>query len=141
MPSVVRNILAVVAGFIIGSIVNIAIVSIGPLVIPPPEGVDMTDMDQLAENMKLLKPANFIAPFLAHALGSLVGAFVVAMIATKYKMIFALGIGAFFMLGGITMVAMVGGPIWFILLDLIGAYLPMGYLGGVLAGANRPSPE
>ncbi|MEZ6105816.1 MAG: hypothetical protein R3B96_06765 [Pirellulaceae bacterium] len=141
MPSVVRNILAVVAGFIIGSIVNIAIVSIGPLVIPPPEGVDMTDMDQLAENMKLLKPANFIAPFLAHALGSLVGAFVVAMIATKYKMIFALGIGAFFMLGGITMVAMVGGPIWFILLDLIGAYLPMGYLGGLLAGANRPSPE
>ena len=37
---------------------------------------------------------------------------------------------AFFLLGGIAMVAMFGGPLWFNAVDLIGAYLPMAYLGG-----------
>ena len=39
---------------------------------------------------------------------------------------------------GIVMVSMFGGPIWFTVLDLLGAYLPMGYLGGMLAGAKKP---
>lgn len=136
MPPILRNILAVVAGILIGSVLNMAIITIGPMVIPLPDGVDMSDMDKFAENLKLLKPANFLAPWLAHALGTLVGAFVAARIAASHKMKFALGIGVFFLLGGIAMVAMVGGPLWFSVLDLIGAYLPMGYLGGNLAVAN-----
>jgi hypothetical protein len=136
MPSILRNIFAVVAGLLIGSLVNMAIINAGPMVIPLPEGVDMSDMDQFAENLKLFKPANFLAPWLAHALGTLVGAFVAAKIATSYKMKPALGTGVLFLLGGITMVAMVGGPSWFIVIDLLGAYLPMGYLGGSLAGAK-----
>jgi hypothetical protein len=138
MPSILRNIFAVVAGLLVGSLVNMAIISAGPMVVPLPEGVDMSDMDQFAENLKLLKPANFLAPWLAHALGTLVGAFVAAKIATSYKMKLALGIGVIFLLGGVTMVAMVGGPLWFSVIDLLGAYLPMGYLGGILAGAKAP---
>ena len=122
----------------VGSVLNMAIVTIGPMVIPPPEGVDMSDMDKFAENLKLLKPANFIAPWLAHALGTLVGAFVAAKIAVSHKMKIAVGIGVFFMLGGISVFAMFGGPLWFGVLDLVGAYLPMGYLGGNLAGASKP---
>ncbi len=138
MPRILRNILAVVAGFLIGSALNMAIITVGPIVIPPPDGVDMSDMDKFAENLKLLKPANFVAPWLAHALGTLVGAFAAAKIAASHKMRFALGIGVFFLLGGIAMVAMLGGPLWFSVVDLIGAYLPMGYLGGILAGAKKP---
>ena len=138
MPAILRNILAVVAGFLIGSVLNMAIITVGPIVIPPPDGVDMSDMDKFAENLKLLKPANFVAPWLAHALGTLLGAFVAAKIAASHKMKFALGIGVFFLLGGIAMVAMLGGPLWFSVVDLIGAYLPMGYLGGILAGAKKP---
>jgi hypothetical protein len=38
--------------------------------------------------------------------------------------------GILFMLGGISMVIMLPEtPIWFILVDLIGAYIPMAYLG------------
>lgn len=137
MSTIPRNILAALAGILLGCIVNMAIIIVGPMVIPPPEGVDMSDMDQFAENLKRLEPANFIAPWLAHGLGTLVGAFLAAKIAATHKMKFALGIGAFFLLGGITMVLMYGGPVWFIAADLIAAYLPMGYLGGVLAGANQ----
>jgi len=34
-----------------------------------------------------------------------------------------------FLLGGIMMVVSVGGPIWFIMMDLTLAYLPMAWLG------------
>ena len=140
MPPILRNILAVVAGFLIGSVLNMAIISIGPLVIPPPDGVDMSDTDKFAENLKLLKPANFIAPWLGHAVGTLMGAFVAAKIAASHNMSLALGIGVLFLLGGMAMIAMFGGPLWFSALDLIGAYLPMGYLGGTLANAKKPQP-
>ena len=140
MPPILRNLLAVIAGLVVGSVVNMAIISVGSIVIPPPTGVDMSDMDKFAENIKLLEPANFIAPWLAHALGTLVGAFTAAKVAAGHKMKLALGIGVFFLLGGIMMVSMVGGPVWFAVLDLIGAYLPMGFLGGMLGGAKRPQP-
>ena len=137
MPSSLKNTLAVIAGFLVGSAVNMAIVTAGPLVIPPPDGVDMSDMEKFAENLKLLQPANFIAPWLAHALGTLVGAYIAAKLAVSHKLKCALGMGVLFLLGGITMVSMFGGPVGFIALDLIGAYLPMGYLGGLLAGAKQ----
>lgn len=140
MPPIMKNLLAVIAGLVVGSVVNMAIISVGSIVIPPPTGVDMSDMDKFAENIKLLEPANFIAPWLAHALGTLVGAFAAAKVAASHKMKFALGIGVFFLLGGIMMVSMVGGPVWFAALDLIGAYLPMGFLGGMLGGAKKPQP-
>ena len=91
--------------------------------------------------LSLLEPASFIAPWLAHALGTLAGACLAAKVAASHKMKFALGIGVFFLLGGIMMVSMFGGPVWFNVLDLIGAYLPMGYLGGMLGGAKTPPPE
>ena len=140
MPPIMKNLLAVIAGLVVGSVVNMAIITVGPMVIPPPTGVDMSDMDKFAENIKLLEPANFIAPWLAHALGTLVGAFTAAKVAAGHKMKLALGIGIFFLLGGIMMVSMVGGPVWFAVSDLIGAYLPMGFLGGMLGGAKRPQP-
>ena len=141
MPSVLKNVLAFVVGIVVGGAVNMAIVVVGPMLIPPPEGVDMADMEKFAENLKLLKPVNFIAPWLAHAGGTLAGAFLAAKLAASHGMKLAVGVGAFFLLGGITMVATYGGPIWFIVLDLLGAYLPMGYLGGLLAGAKGgPSP-
>lgn len=140
MPPILRNILAVIAGVVVGSIINMTIIVVGPMIIPPPEGVDMSDMENFAENLKLLKPVNFIAPWLAHALGTLAGAFLAAKLATSKKMLFALGIGVWFLFGGIMVVAMYGGPIWFTAIDLIGAYLPMGYLGGMLAGAKAAKP-
>jgi hypothetical protein len=136
MNTIVRNILAILAGLIIGSIVNMGIVILGSAVLPLPEGVDTSDMEKLREGMKLFTPAHFIAPFLAHALGTLVGAFVTAKLAAGPRLGVAMVIGELFLLGGISMVAMIGGPLWFIVMDLVLAYLPMAYLGAWLAGAT-----
>ncbi|MDF1851631.1 MAG: hypothetical protein P1U85_12415 [Verrucomicrobiales bacterium] len=141
MHPILRNVLAVLAGIVLGSVINMAIIMIGPMVIPPPEGVDMSDPEKFSENLKLLEPVHFIAPWLAHALGTLVGAFVAAKLAASHRMKFALGIGALFLTGGIMMVAMHGGPVWFAVADLVGAYLPMAYLGGKLAGAKGSQPK
>lgn len=137
MKSVGKNILVVIAGFIVGSIVNIALVNIGPSVVPLPEGADVSTMEKLRDSMKLFTPLNFLFPFLGHALGTLAGAFVAARFAASHHSKLAMLIGVFFLIGGITMVSMVGGPLWFNVADLVLAYIPMGLLGAALAGRTR----
>jgi len=133
MKTIAFNVLAVFAGLFIGSLVNLGLVTIGPHVIANPAGVDMSDVENIRESMKLLQPANFIFPFLAHALGTLAGAAIAARTAASHPMIFATSIALVFLAGGITMVVSVGGPSWFVLTDLLLAYIPMGILGGYLA--------
>ena len=133
MNPILKNVLAVVAGVIIGSMVNMGIIMISGSIIPPPEGGDITTMEGLKSTMHLFEPKHFIFPFLAHALGTLVGAFVAAKIAAGKKILMALLVGLFFLIGGTVNIAMLGGPMWFTALDIIVAYMPMGYLGYVLA--------
>ena len=133
MPDLARNLLAVVCGIVIGGAVNMALVMAGPALIPPPAGVDVTDAGSLARSIHLFETRHFLMPFLAHALGTLVGATVACLIAATYKERFAYGIGAFFLLGGIAASMMIPAPAWFIALDLVVAYLPMAWLGARLA--------
>ena len=137
MNPIARNIVAAIVGLVVGSLVNIGLVNIGPSVVPLPEGADVTTMENLRDSMKLFTPVNFIFPFLAHALGTLTGAFVAAKLAVSHHMKFAFGIGVCFLIGGATAVSMLGGPMWFNVSDLVLAYIPMGFLGGILAGGTR----
>jgi hypothetical protein len=133
MNPVLKNIIAVVVGILVGSIVNMAIVMISGSIIPPPEGGDITTMEGLKETIHLFTPKHFIFPFLAHAIGTLSGAFIAAKVAANRKMTFALVIGVFFLIGGAVNVYSLGGPVWFNVLDLLAAYIPMAYLGGKFA--------
>ena len=133
MNAIIRNLLAGIGGVVVGSIVNMALVNVGPSVVPLPEGASVSSMEGLRESMSLFTPANFIFPFLGHALGTLVGAFAAAKLAASDHMKVALGVGVFFLIGGAMMVKMIGGPMWYNMVDLFLAYLPMGFLGGALA--------
>ena len=137
MNPIARNILAAMVGFVIGSVVNLGLVTIGMSVVPLPEGTDVSTMEALRESMKFLAPVNFMFPLLAHALGTLTGAFVAAKLAASHHMKFAIGIGVGFLIGGIAMIFNCGGPVWFIVSDLLLAYIPMAFLGGFLAGGKR----
>jgi len=130
MNPILRNIIAVIVGVVIGSLVNMGIITISSSIIPPPEGVDLSNMESLKEAMPLFGPKNFIMPFLAHALGALVGAFLAAKIAASHKMKFALVIGGFFMLGGFMAASMLPAPMWFNVVDIALAYIPMAWIGG-----------
>ncbi|TGK10658.1 hypothetical protein EHO58_01355 [Leptospira selangorensis] len=132
MNPYVKNTFAVIAGLLLGSIVNMGLITISGSIIPPPEGADVTTMEGLKASIHLFQPKHFIFPFLAHALGTFVGAQVTAFIATNHKLKFALVIGAFFLAGGTANVLMLPSPAWFNVLDLVGAYIPTSYLAGIL---------
>ncbi len=133
MDSILRNVLGFFAGIIAGWLVNGGIIAMTGSVFPPPSGVDPTDIESIKANLHLYDAKHFLFPFIAHALGSLVGALVVVKIAASHKMKFAIAIGAFFLVGGVLMAYMLQGPIWFLILDLLIAYLPMAWIGAKLA--------
>ena len=139
MNPILKNVLAVVAGLLIGLSVNMALIMISGSIIPPPEGSDLTTNEGLLEAMKIMEPKHFIMPFLAHALGTLAGAFVIAKIAASYKLVFSLAIGALFLYGGIIMVQSLPSSVWFNVLDLVVAYIPMAFLGWKLGSKKAVS--
>jgi len=133
MNPVLKNILAVIAGIIIGSIVNMGLILLGHHIIPGPEGVDFMNPDSLKANMHLFEHKHFVFPFLGHAIGTLVGALMAHKIAAKRKATMALIVGIFFLFGGVMNAFNLGGPTWFNTLDLVLAYIPMAWIGAKLA--------
>ena len=132
MKTIVRNILAIIIGWFIGSAINMGLIEAGHT-LNPIEGLDPNDMKALAKVMPTLSAKYFIFPFLAHALGTLIGAIVAGWIAASHKMKFSLAIGVLFLLGGIAVSFMLPAPIWFIACDIIIAYIPMAFIGGKIA--------
>jgi hypothetical protein len=138
--NILRNILAIIAGIVVGGLVNLGIVMLGYKLIPLPPGVDTSTMEGLKAAMPLFEAKHFIMPFAAHAIGTLVGALIAALIAVSHKMKFALAVGVWFILGGIAACLMIPAPTWFVALDLIVAYFPMAWLGGKLgSGGDKPA--
>lgn len=136
-----RIVLAVVAGLVLGSVVNMALITAGGHLVPAPAGADMTTAEGIRLALPQLQPWHFLFPFLAHALGTLVGAFAAARLAPKYRPVCALTVGALFFVGGILAARMIPAPVWFIALDLVGAYFPCAWLGYLLARPRQQAPS
>jgi len=132
MNRILKNVLAVLVGWMGGSIVNMGIIMLGHELLPI-EGIDSNDMDALVAIMPTLEVEYFIFPFVAHSLGTLVGAGLAGLIAASHTMKFSLSIGVLFLIGGIMMSYMVSGPIWFTITDILIAYIPMAWIGGKVA--------
>ncbi len=126
---ILRLLLAILVGSIIGATVNMSIILLQPLTIPLPAGTDVSSMESLARAIPNFQTKHFIMPFLAHAFGTFVGAFVASIISKKPKKISAVIIGGIFLMGGIDMVRQLPSPLWFNILDLVGAYFPMAIMG------------
>jgi hypothetical protein len=134
MHPILRNILAILVGLVVGGSVNMGLILLGGTLLPPPPGVDVNDIASINAHIGEYTVWQLMTPFLAHALGVLVGAFLTAKIAVSGKLPLALIVGAFFLLGGIMAVRMIpDSPLWFSALDLVVAYLPMAWLGARLA--------
>lgn len=132
MNPIVKNILAVIAGIIAGGALNMGIIMISGSIIPPPEGADITTMEGLKASIHLMEPKHFLMPFLAHAFGTFLGGLIAALIVPAQKVKLAMIVGGWFLLGGIVNILMLPSPLWFTFTDLIGAYIPMAYLGATL---------
>ncbi|MBM3404404.1 MAG: hypothetical protein FJY10_05890 [Bacteroidetes bacterium] len=129
---VVKNIFAIILGVIFGSVVNMGIIMLSGSVIPPPEGADVTSAEGLKMSMHLFEPKHFLFPFLAHALGTFLGALLTALVAATHKLKLSMVVGALFLIGGMYNVFILPSPFWFTILDLVVAYLPMAFLAAKL---------
>ena len=136
MNPIIRNILAVILGWAGGSAINMGLIQLGYNIFPIP-GINPDDMKALAEVMPTLDPEYFIFPFLAHALGTLVGAALAFLIAGSHKIKFAYAIGGLFLLGGIMVSFMIPAPTWFVVTDIALAYIPMAWLGAKIVSSFK----
>jgi hypothetical protein len=133
---VLRAIAGVFAGLIAGAALNMGIIYAGAALLPPPEGVDVGNIESINANIDKYTVLDMMVPFAAHALGSLLGAFVAAMIAVtaRARLRVSLVVGCLFLIGGIEAARMIPtAPLWFDVLDLGLAYIPMALLGWWLA--------
>jgi hypothetical protein len=129
MHPTIKNILAVLGGYVIGSVVNMGIIMLSGSIIAPPAGAETSTMEGLRASMQLFEPRHFVFPFLAHAVGTFAGAAAAAAMAASHKLVMAMLIGVLFLAGGIAAVVLLPSPLWFNALDLVCAYLPMAWLG------------
>jgi hypothetical protein len=142
---IMRNIAAVVVGIVIGSIVNGGLVAVGPAIFPLPEGAEPTEntmqaaIDALKANIHRYSTGSLLMPIIAHAAGTLAGAFAAAKIAGSRHFGLAMTIGVFFLVGGTVMCWLLPAPVWVEATDLLLAYVPMAWLGWKLSGKATPA--
>ena len=138
MRTLLRNLLAILLGFAIGAVVNSTLIALGSSLIPPPVGVNVHSVESVNQAMPFFEPRHFVAPFLAHAIGTLAGGLAAYLIAGTFKARMAYAIGVLFLCGGIAASFMIAAPAWFIALDLIAAYLPMAWLATRIGARLQP---
>lgn len=129
----IRLILAIVIGVALGGFVNMGVILSSSFFVAPPPGADMTTPEGIQAAHALLEPKHYLFPFLAHALGTLIGAFAAVKIEKEHKFAAALVVGSLFFVGGIQAARMIPAPTWFVAADLVLAYFPCALLGYWLA--------
>lgn len=130
MSSVVRPILFVILGLIVGAVVNMAVLRTGMVIVPMPPGADVNTPEGIQAAMPLFSFANFLVPLLAHAIGTLVGAWVASRWSGTVSRWPALIVGGAFFIGGLSMVIQIPAtPVWFMIADLGLCYFPMALFG------------
>lgn len=136
MSPFLRNTLSVLSGIFFGSLVNLAVLELGGKIIPPPAGVNLSDPEGWKAALPLLTPQHFLFPFLAHALGTLSGALIAAYwVRAKSKVAWV--VGFIFFAGGISSCFIIPAPYWFVITDLLMAYLPFAYLAVKIIGNKQ----
>lgn len=131
-----RNILAVFAGFVAGTFVNLGLSGLNAFVLfPMPSGMDMNDPAQLNAYIAGLPTLAFVVVLVAHLGQAFVGGWVAARLGASHPMVLAMIIGGLSLLGGIANMMSVPGPAWlYVELPL---YLVVAGLAGWLEQRRR----
>jgi hypothetical protein len=133
-----RRVLGVIVGMFVGASVNMALIYAGHGLFPPPEGVDIARIETIDAHLGEYTPMQFAVPFVAHAAGTLIGAIIATIVGGYKGRTAGIIVGLFFLAGGIMMVRqMPNTPLWFAVVDLGFAYIPMGLLGWWIVRGRR----
>jgi hypothetical protein len=132
----IRSILAVVAGAVVGFLAIVAVEMVSSLIYPLPPGVEPYDRAALRELMATVPAGALLMVALAHVLGTAAGAAVAARVARRAPVGHAVAVGALFLAAGVGDLLMLPHPAWFWPVDL--AMFPLGAYVGLRIGHRRP---
>jgi len=132
---VLRTALAVVAGFVAGSLLVFAVESLGHRVFPPPAGLDPSDPASIRAAMAQLPVGALLAVLVAWIAGSFVGGWVAALISRR--VVPALIVGLIILAASAANLIMIPHPLWFAISGLL-VILPAAWLGGKVATRGQP---
>jgi len=138
MRSVLRSIVAVVAGFIAASIVMMIVETINGHVLYPELGnaaSGMTDREAIRALMAAAPVGAFLVVIAGWILGALAGGWVTARLAPQAAAQHGLVLGALLTLAGVANNLMIPPPLWFWVVSLI-VLMPAAYVGARFARAR-----
>ena len=125
----IKNILAVILGLIIGNITIMGLHYLGIYFYPLPEGVDMSDMTAIAEYVKIAPLGSLLIVMLAHIGGTFIAGLSTTLLSKE--IIIAYVVGGFFTIMGIWNLYLLPHPMWFNIEVVL--YLPAAIFGFKLA--------
>lgn len=130
-----RNIGAVVAGLVVGSIINMALVQVNVAIFPLPEGVEMSDSAAMKAAIAAMPAQAWILVFVAHIGQAFTGGWIAARLGASRPMLLALIVGGLSLAGGVANLLMLSAPAWtWIEMPF---YLVAAWLAGRLEVARR----
>ena len=127
----IRALLAVAAGIAVAFGGITVLQSIGHQIYPPPEGIDPADREAFAEVVRQMPVPALLLVVAAYAVGTFFGAWLAARIAGRPFP--ALLVGGVMMLAGISNLALVPHPLWFMVLSVL-VFVPSAWLASRVAG-------
>lgn len=120
-----RPILGTLAGVVVGVFVVGLVESVGHMIFPPPEGVNLKNPEELTAIMNTIPLGAKISVLIAWGIGVFVGG-VAALFIAKSETWPVWAVGAVLLLGGFYTMTTIPHPIWMILgavlVTLAGAY-------------------
>lgn len=138
--SILRSVLAVIAGVLAGGVVVAVIQNISSGMYSLPPGVDISTPEALGRAMTLLPIGAFLMVLLSYAVGSGVGGFVAARIAPRAPVGHALVVGGLLMVRGLTNLTVFPHPTWFVVVN-VSEFLLFAWMGAWLATRLWPRAE
>lgn len=129
--SLIRNILAVLAGLTVGVALIMLVQTIGHSIYPATGTVDMNDEEAMRAFVAALPAGALWFVIASYFFGSMGGAAVAAAISRNSKMRLALLIGFVLLLSGLANLVMIPHPFWFSLVTVL-VFIPAAWLGGWL---------
>ena len=133
-----RNVLAVLGGCLLGSALNMGLIQLNfSVLFPMPAGQDMNDPEQFNAFISTLPASAFILVLLAHIGQSFVGGWIAARLGASRPMLLAMIVGVLSLAGGIMAMMMFQGPDWMVV--ELPLYLVVAWLAGRIEQKRRTS--
>jgi hypothetical protein len=107
----IRNILAVIVGLVVGNIAIMGLHYLGMVFYPLPEDVKMNDMKAIAEYISIAPRESLLFVMFAHLGGTFISGIFTTLVSKNIIPIYI--IGSFFTLAGIYNLYMLPHPLWF----------------------------